>query len=133
MLQAYALPGFHEVLAADPPEIGIVQDQIRQFRALLDEVNVRQALHFCMKIVKANKLAENDSRVVKTECLVEIAGQKILLLSHRDLLLFLPTFCGRELNERLETPHTFTLTLEARGGLTNNCDGCYAWKRSINC
>jgi hypothetical protein len=52
-----------------------VQDEIRELGALLNKVDVREALHLIVKAVKADELAKNDARVVEAESLVEVAGQ----------------------------------------------------------
>jgi hypothetical protein len=63
------------MLAADPAKIRVVKYEIAEFRALLDEVHLRKAFYLVMEAVKSDELAENDSRVVKAERLVEVTGQ----------------------------------------------------------
>ena len=75
VLQANTFPGVHEVLAAHAAKIRVVQDEVAELRALLDEVHLRETLHLVVEAVKADELAKNDSRVVEAERLVEIAGQ----------------------------------------------------------
>src|SRR5580704_6315512 len=54
VLQADAFAGLDEVVATYTAEIRVVKDQIRELRALLDEVNVREAFHLVVKVVKAD-------------------------------------------------------------------------------
>src|SRR5882724_9846926 len=75
VLQADALTGIYKMLAAYPTKFRVVQDEVAEFRALLDEVHLRKALHLVVEAVKADKLAKNDSRVVEAERLVEVARQ----------------------------------------------------------
>src|SRR5260370_5869680 len=75
VLQADALAGFLKVRAADLAEIRVVENEIAELRAPLDEVHLRQALDLLVKAVKADELAKNDPRVVEAKRLVEIAGQ----------------------------------------------------------
>lgn len=74
MLEADLFAGFDEVLFADVAEIGVVEDQIAELRALLDEVDGGEALDLVIKTVETDQLAEDDARVVEAEGLVEIAG-----------------------------------------------------------
>ena len=93
VLQADAFSGFDEVLTSHLAEIRIVENEIAELRALLDEVHLRQALHLVVEAVKADELAENDARVVKAERLVEIAGQQ-KLFSHVLVLPLVPFLVG---------------------------------------
>ena len=56
-----------------------MQNQIRELRTLLHQVNLRQAPDFVMEAMNADKFGKHDSGIVETECLVKIASQKILL------------------------------------------------------
>src|SRR5262249_14680969 len=49
VLQPDALPGFDQVFLAYSTEVRIVQDKVRKFRALLDEVHLRKALHLVVE------------------------------------------------------------------------------------
>src|SRR5207245_2418068 len=60
-------------------ELWIMQNQIRELRTLLHQVNLRQAPDFVMEAMNADKFGKHDSGIVETECLVKIASQKILL------------------------------------------------------
>jgi hypothetical protein len=73
MLQANSPAGLHEVLAAHAPKIRIMESQIAELRALLNQVDVRKALDLVVKAVKTNQVTQHDSRIVETECLIEIA------------------------------------------------------------
>ena len=116
VFQTDALAGFDQVFAADAAEIRVMQNQVRKFGALLNQMDVGQAFHLVVKPVKADKFAENDSRVVEAECLVKIAGQKILLHHGWLLLFFLPAKCRREPDWRPgNSPHNLHVTLLSRG------------------
>src|SRR5713226_3884967 len=93
MLQADALTGFDKMLATHFAEVRIMQNEIAEFRALLDEVHLRKAFHLVIEAVKADQFAENDSRVVEAERLVKIAGQQ-KLFRHVLVLLLLPFLVG---------------------------------------
>jgi hypothetical protein len=73
MLKTNSPTGLHEVLAAHPAKIRIMENQIAELRTLLNEVNVRKALDLVVKVVKTNELTQHDSRIVETERLIEIA------------------------------------------------------------
>ena len=73
MLQANALAGLDEVLTANAAEIRIVENEIAEFRALLDKVHLRKAPHLVVKAVETDEFAENHTGIVKTERLIEIA------------------------------------------------------------
>src|SRR4029077_5798779 len=75
MLQADALAGLDKVLAPDLAEVRVMENQIAEFRALLDEVHLGKAFHLVMKSVEADQLAKNDSRVVEAKRLVKVTGQ----------------------------------------------------------
>jgi hypothetical protein len=66
VLQANTLAGLDQVLLADVTEVGVVQDQIAEFRALLDEVDGAKALDFVMETAKTDQFAQHHARVVKT-------------------------------------------------------------------
>ncbi len=76
-LQAHALADFNEVLAANLAELGIVQQQVGEFPALLYQVNLRQAGDPGVEILHADHARQNVAGIVKTEGLVEIAKQEI--------------------------------------------------------
>jgi hypothetical protein len=54
-------------------ELGIVQQQIREFASLLNEMNVRESGDPVLKSSHAQNVAENIARIVKAERLVEVA------------------------------------------------------------
>jgi hypothetical protein len=56
-------------------EIGVVEDQVAEFRALLDKVDGGKALDLIVETVETDEFAEDDARVVEAESLVEIAGE----------------------------------------------------------
>jgi len=95
VLQADALAGLDEMLSPHAAEIRVMQNEIAQLGALLDEVYLSQALDLVVKPVKTDELAQHHSRVVEAECLVEIAGQQVLFRHVLELLRFLLLFSYR--------------------------------------
>ena len=75
MLQPDALAGFDEMVAANAAEFRVMQNQIAEFGALLDEVHLRKAFDLVVEPMKADELGESNSRVVKAQSLVKIARQ----------------------------------------------------------
>src|SRR5712691_8734044 len=75
VLQPDALAGFDQVLAADAPDIRVVENQIAQLGALLDKVHRRKSLNLVRETMETDQLAKDNSRVIETERLVKIAGQ----------------------------------------------------------
>src|SRR5579859_1854158 len=73
------------MLPANAAELRIVQNQVAEFSALLNEVHFRKAFDLVVKRMKPDKLGKNHSRVVEAQSLVKVAGQKILL--HHVLVL----------------------------------------------
>ena len=63
------------MLAADAAVLGIVQQQVGQFAALLHQVDVRQAADLLHKALRSDQFTENQSGVVKTQGLVKIADE----------------------------------------------------------
>ena len=74
MLQANALSGFDEVLATYMAEFGVVEDQVAEFGALLDQVHLGQADDLVVEPSEADQFAQDYAGVVETEGLVEIAS-----------------------------------------------------------
>ena len=66
------------MLFANAPEFRIVQEQVGELSALLHKVDLRQAGDALVKVVNAQELAENQARIVKTQCLIEIADEQKL-------------------------------------------------------
>src|SRR5208282_4640009 len=56
VLQSDALAGFYQVIAANAAEFRVVQNQIAEFRTLLDEVHLRKTLDLVVEPVKADEL-----------------------------------------------------------------------------
>src|SRR5215813_7307714 len=79
MLQADLLTGFDQVVAAHTAKLRIVQDEVGELGALLYQVDLRQSPDLVMEALYADQFGKHDSRIIETERLVKIAGQKILL------------------------------------------------------
>jgi hypothetical protein len=75
-----------------------MQNQIRKFSALLNEVEIGKAFDLFVEGMKTDEVAQNGTRVVETERLVEVACQKILLC-HKDKT---PSFCPRMAGARAD-------------------------------
>ena len=73
--QADTLADLDEMLTADFPEFGVVQQKIGEFAALLDQVDLRQAVHSRVEILDADDIGQHFAGVVETEGLVEITEQ----------------------------------------------------------
>ncbi len=67
------------MMFAHAPEFGIVLQQIREFAALLHQMNLRQPVDLFQKPGDAEHLAQHQPRIVKAQRLVEIADQQVLL------------------------------------------------------
>ncbi len=52
---------------------GIVQQQIGEFSALLDKVDVRESCNALAKTMDAHQFAEDDARIVETQRLIKIS------------------------------------------------------------
>ncbi len=105
VLQADALAGFNKVLAPDLAEVRVMENQVAELRALLDEIHLGKTFHLVMKSVEADQLAKNDSRVVEAERLVKVTGQK-KLFSHVLVLLLLPFLVGPLWEASSPSPNT---------------------------
>src|SRR5262245_25984015 len=80
VLQADLLPGFIKVLFAHTTvKLGIVKQKVRQFGALLDQIQPGHPDCFTFKLVRgdAKHLAEHVSRIVKAQCLIKITCKDI--------------------------------------------------------
>ena len=73
MLQTNSLAGLDEVLEAHAAKIRIMENQVAELRTLLNEIDVGKTLDLVVKAMKANELAQHDSRIVETEGLIKIA------------------------------------------------------------
>ena len=69
------------ILAHARPELRIVQEQVCQFRALLDEVERGHSLDLALKLFQGNphQLAQHVTGIVESQRLVEIAGKQKML------------------------------------------------------
>src|SRR4029077_13442467 len=54
VLQTDALPGLDQVLATNATEIGVMQDEVRKFSTLLNQIDIGQAFHLLVERVKAD-------------------------------------------------------------------------------
>ena len=63
----------NRLLAPNASKVRIVADQVGQLPALLDQVAARETGDLLFKVPHAEHLAQDVARVVKAQCLVEIA------------------------------------------------------------
>ena len=70
------LPDLDQVAAADAAVLGIVEQEVSEFAALLDEMDVGEAGDALAEVLDAHHFAEHDAGVVEAESLVEVADQK---------------------------------------------------------
>src|ERR1700730_519475 len=75
LLEADSFAHLDQVLFTDTTVFGVVQQQVSQFASLLDQVHIRQARHLFTKPGVTQEFTENNSRIVKAQSLIEIAGQ----------------------------------------------------------
>jgi hypothetical protein len=54
VFQTDALPGLDQVLATNATEIGVMQDEVREFSTLLNQIDAGKALHLLVERVKAD-------------------------------------------------------------------------------
>ena len=127
VLQTDALARFDQMFAPHAAEIRVMKNQVREFGALLHQVDIGQAFHLVVKPVKADEFAEYDARVVEAKGLVKIAGQKILL-HHGKYSFFLPATAGANRTGGSEASSQLHVNRNPGIGPKNNFDGCYARK-----
>ena len=75
VLQADALASFDEVLSTDTAKFRIVEDEIAELCALLDKIHLREPSDLVVEARQSDEFAQNETRVIETERLVEIARQ----------------------------------------------------------
>ena len=78
-LQADAFAHFDQVLLAYLAIFGIVQEKVRQFAALLHQVDIGKTCDAMAEIGNAHHLGQYVAGIVKAQRLVEIAHQQIAL------------------------------------------------------
>ena len=81
-LQPHTFPRLHQVLFADAGAIlGVMEQEIAQFAALLHQVLYRQRRDFGFENLgrDSHQFAEDQAGIVETQGLIEIACQQILL------------------------------------------------------
>ena len=80
LLEPETLTDFIEMLLANPAaKLGIVEQEVRQLRPLLDEVEFRHTRRLAFELVgpDAENLTQDVTGVVERERLVEVAGEQI--------------------------------------------------------
>jgi len=81
-LQAHAAADFVQILPPHPrAELGVVQQQVHQFAALLHQVQLRHAPRLALEFLRRNphQLTEHVAGVVEAERLVKVAGEDVSL------------------------------------------------------
>src|SRR5205814_9156244 len=79
LAQPHAAPRLHEVLAAHAPELRVVANEVGQLSALLHEVARGEAGDLLLERGGADDLAQDDTRVVEAERLVEVRRHQEVL------------------------------------------------------
>ncbi len=73
VFQAHFFAGLDQVFASDTAKIRVVQDQIRQLRTLMHQVNARKSGNLFAKGRSAEQFAQQKAGVVEAQRLVEVA------------------------------------------------------------
>src|SRR5260370_33336096 len=82
VLEANALPHLEQVVAPDArTELRIMQEKISQLGALLNQVQLCHALDSALEFLDRNaqQLAQDITRIVEGQRLIEVAGKQIML------------------------------------------------------
>ena len=84
------LADLDQVLLAHAPILRIVQKKISQLGALLNQVQFRHALDFALEFLDRNaqQFAQDVTRIVEGQRLVEIAGKQIVFPMFNSHVLF---------------------------------------------
>jgi hypothetical protein len=98
ILQPDLLANFDQMFAPHGPVFRIMQKQIGQLPALLDEVDICQSGDPFAKAIDAHQFAQHNAGVVEAQRLVEIADKKIVPRFSLHPSLFSPFF---EMKSRL--------------------------------
>src|SRR5258708_40129143 len=64
------------------PELWIVQQQIRELRARLHEIELRHSRDALVEAIDAEHLTHDDARVVEAQRLIEVTDEQKMLASH---------------------------------------------------
>src|SRR5262245_5859708 len=81
LLEPDSLTGFDQMLFANAAEFGVVQQQIGELAPLLRKVDPRHSRNPLFKTRYAEHLAQNETGIVETQCLIEITCKQIMLHS----------------------------------------------------
>jgi hypothetical protein len=74
-LEPDAPSSFDEMLDADAAKFRIMTDQVGQLAALLHQIAVRQACDAILEAAYPQQFAQNQTRVIETQRLIEIRSQ----------------------------------------------------------
>src|SRR5262245_63897041 len=74
-----SLAGLDQMLFTNAAEFGIVQQQISELASLLYQIDPRHSGDTLFKARYAKQVAQNESGIVETQSLIEIAGKQIML------------------------------------------------------
>ena len=88
LLEANAAPDLDQVLAANPPKLRVVPEQIRELGALLNEIEPIESGNTLIEVVDAEHLTQQSPGIVEAQRLVEIADQQVG--RHRFLVVVQP-------------------------------------------
>jgi len=86
-----------------------MKNQVREFGALLHQVDIGQAFHLVVKPVKADEFAEYDARVVEAKGLVKSLARRYCF-TMKSTPSFCPPLRARTGLAARKLPHNYTLT-----------------------
>ena len=70
--QPYAPPGFLEMLTPHTAKLGIVPNEVRKLSTLLHQIAAREPFDFVVKMRRADQLAQDETRIIETQRLIEV-------------------------------------------------------------
>ena len=89
-LEADAPAGFRQMLAPHPAKLRVMADQIGQLATLLHKIAAGKPGYPLLKSRHAQHFAQYNARIVKTQRLVEIRSQQVVLKRYSGLKLRIP-------------------------------------------
>src|SRR5260370_35022227 len=79
MLQTNQFASFDQMFAPNAAKFRIMQNQVREPRALRHQIDLRQTANLVVKALYADQLGKHHAAIVETKRLAEIASQQRLL------------------------------------------------------
>ncbi len=75
VLQTNQFASFDQMFAPNAAKFRIMQNQVRELRALLHQIDLRQTANLVVKALYADQFGKHHAGIVETKRLVKIAGQ----------------------------------------------------------